>query len=104
LNKSWVSGGKSSEAVERLRQQVSELEEKREQLLQKNKKMVFEWASYALGSPRAPRNLSDLRNEPEGRELRDVIALYDLLNQQIMDKEASLAEKLDEQARYDSLG
>jgi hypothetical protein len=30
--------------------------------------------------------------------------MYELLNQQILDKQALLNEKLDEQARYDSLG
>lgn len=104
MTKSWVSGGKSSEATERLRKEIVELEEKRDALLEKNKRKVFEWASYVLSSPRAPRDIEGLRHDTNAEELREAVAMYDLLSQQILDKEASLAEKLDEQARYDSLG
>jgi DNA-binding GntR family transcriptional regulator len=45
-----------------------------------------------------------LRNDIATQDVREIIAVYELLNQEIMDKEASLGEKLDEQARYDSLG
>ena len=104
MTKSWVSGGKSAEAIEKLRSQVAELEAKREALLQKDKRKVFDWASYVLNSPGAPKDTEGLRRDAYGLEMREIIALYELLSQEIMDKEASLAEKLDEQARYDSLG
>ena len=104
MNKSWVSGGRNSEAVEKLREQVAELEGRREELLRKNGKKILDWALYVLTSPHAPKDLGRLRDDPEARELRETVALYERLNQQIMDKEASIAEKLDEQTRYDSLG
>lgn len=104
MNKSWVSGGKSDEAIEKLRLQLSQLELKRDELIEKNKRKVFDWSSYVLNSPTAPKNLDTLRSDAADQELKEIIAVYELLNQQIMDREASLNEKLDEQARYDSLG
>jgi hypothetical protein len=104
MTKSWMSGGKSAEAIEKLRLQLSQLESRRDELVEKHKRKVFDWGSYALNSPTAPKSLDDLRNNPASQEMKEIIALYDLLNQEIMDKEASLNEKLDEQARYDSLG
>jgi signal transduction protein with GAF and PtsI domain len=99
-----MSGGKSAEAAEKLRLQLSQLETKRDELVEKNKRKVFDWGSYVLNSARAPKNLADLRNDITTQEVKEIIAVYELLNQEIMDKEASLGEKLDEQARYDSLG
>jgi hypothetical protein len=99
-----VSGDKSSEAIEKLRQQVSQLESRREELVNRSKRKVFEWTWYVLNSPRAPKNLDELRNDVVTQEVKEVIALYEQLNQEILDREASLNEKLDEQARYDSLG
>jgi hypothetical protein len=104
MTKSWVSGGKSAEAIEKLRLQLSQLETRRDELMDKNRRKVFDWVSYVFGSSKAPRNLADLRNDNSSQEVKEIIALYELLNQEIMDKEASLGEKLDEQARYDSLG
>jgi hypothetical protein len=104
MTKSWMSGGKSAEAVEKLRVQLSQLETRRDELVERNKRKVFDWGSYVLNSARVPKNLADLRNDIATQEVREIIAVYELLNQEIMDKEASLGEKLDEQARYDSLG
>lgn len=104
MTKSWMSGGKSDEAIEKIRGRLKELEEKREALVREKGRKVFEWASYVLTSPSVPKKIDELRHDPTGQELRDVIALYDILNQEILDKEASLGEKLDEQTRYDSLG
>ena len=104
MNKSWVSGGKSDEAVEKLRLQLSQLELRRDELVEKNKRKVFDWSSYVLNSPTAAKNLDALRADAACQEMKEIIAVYELLNQQIMDREASLNEKLDEQARYDSLG
>jgi hypothetical protein len=99
-----MSGGKSDEAIEKLRIQLSQLESRRGELIEKNKRRVFDWSVYVLNSPTAPKNLDVLRNDVASQEMREVIAIYELLNQEIMDKEASLNEKLDEQTRYDSLG
>jgi signal transduction protein with GAF and PtsI domain len=104
LTKSWTSGGKSTEAIEKLRLRLSQLESKRDELVEKNKHKVFDWGSYALNSATAPKNLEELRNSIASQEVKEIVAIYELLNQEIMDKEASLNEKLDEQARYDSLG
>ena len=104
MNKSWKSGGKSSEAIDKLRTQLSQLETRRDELVEKNKLKVFDWSSYVLNSVRAPKSLADLRGDIASQEMKEIIAVYDLLNQEILDKEASLGEKLDEQARYDSLG
>ena len=38
------------------------------------------------------------------RRSGEVLARYEQLNQEIMDKQALLNEKLDEQTRFDSLG
>lgn len=104
LTKSWASGEKGTEAIERLRMQIAELERKQGELLGRNGRRVFDWASFALGSSAAPDSMKDLRDHPASQEVREIIALYDQLNQQLLDKEAVLNEKLDEQARSDSLG
>ncbi len=104
MTKSWMSGDKSSEGIEKLRLQISQLEARRDELLEKNKRKVFDWCWYILNSPKAPKTLDEIRNDAFSQEAKEIIALYELLNQEIMEKEASLGEKLDEQARYDSLG
>lgn len=104
MTKSWSSGGKSAEAIEKLRLQLLQLESKRDELVEKNKRKVFDWGSYVLNSSTAPKNLEELRNSIASQDVKEIVAIYELLNQEIMDKEASLNEKLDEQARYDSLG
>lgn len=104
MTKSWMSGDKSSEGVEKLRLQISQLEARRDELLEKNKRKIFDWGWYILNSPKVPKSLDEIRNDPFSQETKEAIALYELLNQEIMEKEASLGEKLDEQARYDSLG
>lgn len=104
MTKSWVSGDKSSEVIEKLRSQISQLERRREELIEKNKRKIYDWTWYILNSPRAPRDIDEIRSEPGTQEVKEIIALYELLNQEIMDKEASLGEKLDEQTRFDSLG
>jgi hypothetical protein len=104
MTKSWASGEKGTEAIDKLRLQVTELEAKRDELVEKNKRRVFEWASFVLTSSAAPSTLRDLRDYLGSSDVKEVLAIYELLNQQILDKEALLNEKLDEQARYDSLG
>lgn len=104
LTKSWVAGDRNSEVVEKLREQISQLEAKREELMEKNKRGVFDWAYYVLNSPRAPKSLDELRNDAGAQEVKDAIVLYELLSRQIMDNEVSLNNKLDEQTRNDTLG
>ncbi len=104
MTKSWMSGDKSSEAIEKLRAQLSRLETRREELMEKNKRKVFDWSWYVLNSPKAPKSLEELKVAAATQEVKEAIAIYDQLNQEILDSEASLNEKLDEQTRYDSLG
>lgn len=104
MNKSWVSGDKSTEGIEKLRVQISQLEVRRDELLDKNKRKVFDWGWYVLNSANAPRSLDELRRDAASEEAKEIIAVYELLNQEIMEKESLLGEKLDEQARHDSLG
>lgn len=104
MNKSWVSGDRSTEGIEKLRVQISQLEARRDELLEKNKRKVFDWGWYVLNSANAPKSLGELRSDVASEEAKEIIAVYELLNQEIMEKESLLGEKLDEQARYDSLG
>ncbi len=104
MNKSWVSGGKSAELADRLRREIAELEATRDDLVEGNKKAVFEWGSFLLSSTNAPRDLDSIRSHAATQEVREVLARYEQLNQEIMDKQALLNEKLDEQTRFDSLG
>jgi hypothetical protein len=104
LTKSWASGAKGTEAVDRLRLQIAELELRRDGLVEKNKKRVFEWGSFVINSGAAPPTTRELREHQVTMDVKEALAMYELLNQQILDKQALLNEKLDEQARYDSLG
>ncbi len=104
MTKSWVSGGGSADLADRLRREITELEAARDELMVKNKKAVFEWSSFILNSGNAPRDADGIREHPSTRDVTDVLASYELLNQRIMDKQVSLNEKLDEQAKFDSLG
>ena len=104
MTKSWISGGKNTETIDRLRSQVTEMEARRDELVEKNKRRVFDWGSFILSSNAVPPTLGELRDHPASQDIKEVLALYELLNQQILDKQAALNEKLDEQARYDSLG
>jgi hypothetical protein len=104
MTKSWMSGDKSSEGIEKLRLQISQLEARRDELLEKNKRKVFDWGWYVLSSPKAPKDLEEIRSDAFSQEAKEIIALYEQLNQEILEKEAALGEKLDEQARNDSLG
>ncbi len=104
MTKSWASGAKGTEAIDKLRLQIEELEKKRDELVEKNKLRVFEWGSFVLSSAAAPPSVRELRDHAASLEIKEVIAMFELLNQQILDKQALLNEKLDEQARSDSLG
>ena len=104
MTKSWASGAKGTEAIDRLRLQIAGLELKRDELVEKNKRQVFEWGSFVIYSGTAPPTTRELRDHQVTMDVKEVLAMYELLNQQILDKQALLNEKLDEQARYDSLG
>ncbi|MGA2199190.1 MAG: hypothetical protein ABSG45_04555 [Nitrososphaerales archaeon] len=104
MTKSWISGGKNTETIDRLRSQVTEMEARRDELVEKNKRRVFDWGLFILSSNAVPLTPGELRDHPASQDIKEVLALYELLNQQILDKQATLNEKLDEQARYDSLG
>jgi capsular polysaccharide biosynthesis protein len=104
MTKSWVSGGKGTEAIDKLRLQVTELETRRDELVEKNKRQVFDWSSFILSSNVISSTVRELRDHQTSHDVKEILAMYEMLNQQILDKEALLNEKLDEQARYDSLG
>jgi phage host-nuclease inhibitor protein Gam len=104
MTKSWASGEKGTEAIDKLRLQIANLEAKRDELVERNKRRVFEWGLFILNSNAAPPSLKELREHEASAEIKEVFALYEVLSQQILDKQALLNEKLDEQSRSDSLG
>jgi hypothetical protein len=95
--KTWVSGNQNTAVVDKLRLEISDLEAKRDALVDSSKSKLFRWASSALrkGTMKEP-NLTS--------EVAEIIAEYDSINQTIFDKEVLLSERLDEQAKFDSLG
>jgi hypothetical protein len=104
MTKSWVSGGKNVDVADRLRREITELETARDGLMEKNKKNVFDWSSFILNSKNAPRELDAIRGHVLTLEVVDVLARYEQFNREILDKQVMLNEKLDEQAKFDSLG
>jgi len=103
MTKSWVSGGRSVDHADQLRREIADLEEARDELVEKNKKAVFEWCSFILNSENGPRDTEGIRAHPSTQGVKDVLARYYSLSQLIMDNEVLLNEKLDEQAKLDSL-
>jgi hypothetical protein len=105
LVKTWVSGGQSSELVEKLRREISELEEKREKLMEAQKSKIFEWASSLVRSRKDLGESSSSNNNIKlTSEIREILAEYDSITQTIFDKEVLLSERQDAQAKFDSLG
>jgi hypothetical protein len=104
MTKSWVSGGKSTEMTEKLQQEVLDLEARRDELVEKNKRKVFEWSSFVFNSNNVPASVEALLNHALSADVKDVLLEYDSLNQTILGKQVRLNEKLDEQAKFDSLG
>ena len=95
--RTWVSGGQNSEVVDRLRKEISTLESDRDKLIDSNKIKVFQWVSSTLRAGRIPDgNLT--------KEIREIISEYESVAQALFDKEVLLSERLDEQAKFDSLG
>lgn len=93
--RTWVSGSQSTEAIDKIRAELQELEKKRDELIDANKSKIFQWASRAIRSNDADKLAS---------EVKEILAEYDSLCQSIFDKEVLLSERLDEQAKFDSLG
>ena len=104
MTKSWVSGGRSGDLIEKLRKELSELEAKRDELVEKNKRTLFDWASFAFGSRSRHGDPNFVWDHSATREVKEVVSSYESVNQRIMEKQALLNDKLDEQAKLDSLG
>ncbi len=94
--RTWVSGSSNSAVVDKLRQEILDLEAKRDAIIDSHKAKIFQWASRVLKNGNFATNLS--------KEVAEVIAEYDSINQTLFDKEVLLSERLDEQAKFDSLG
>ncbi len=95
--RTWVSGGQNSEVLDKLRQEIADLEIKREKLVDSNKLKLFQWASRVLKTG----------NIPEGnltKEVKETLVEYESITQTLFDKEVLLSERIDEQAKFDSLG
>jgi len=96
--RTWVSGNSNSAVVDKLRQEITELEAKRDALIEAHKAKIFQWTSKVLKNA----NLGKASNLTS--EVTEVIAEYDSITQTLFDKEVLLSERLDEQAKFDSLG
>jgi phage-related tail protein len=95
--RTWVSGGQNSEVVDRLRKEIADLEAERDKLIEANKSKVFQWASSTIRASAIPNgNLT--------KEVKEVLSEYDSITQTLFDKEVLLSERMDEQAKFDSLG
>ena len=97
--RTWVSGNQNTAVVDRLRSELSALEAKRDALIDSHKAKLFQWASTVVKNG----TLGDATNKLP-IEVREILAEYDSINQTIFDKEVLLSERLDEQAKFDSLG
>jgi hypothetical protein len=95
--RTWVSGGQNTEVVDRLRREIADLEARRDKLVDAKKSKLFQWASSALKSEAIPSgNLT--------KEIKEILAEYESITQELFDKEVLLSERMDEQAKFDSLG
>ena len=103
MTKSWVSGGRSGELIEKLRTELLELEAKRDEFVEINKRTVFDWTSFALSSMGKQKDPDFLWNHAATLEVREIILNYESINQTILEKQALLNEKLNDQAKLDSL-
>lgn len=95
--RTWVSGGQNSEVVDKLRKEIAALEAQLDKLIELNKAKVFQWASNTTRAGKIPDgNLT--------KEVKEIISEYDSITQTLFDKEVLLSERMDEQAKFDSLG
>lgn len=95
--RTWVSGGQNSEVVDRLEKEISRLEAERDKLVDGNNSKIFQWVSAALKAGQIPEG--NLTNQ-----VREVISEYESITQTLFDKEVLLSERMDERAKFDSLG
>jgi hypothetical protein len=95
--RTWVSGGQSSEVVDRLRKEIAALEAERDKLIDANKSKVFQWVSSTIRSGR-------VQDGKLTNEVKEIISEYESITQTLFDKEVLLSERMDEQAKFDSLG
>jgi outer membrane murein-binding lipoprotein Lpp len=96
LVRTWVSGGRSSDVIDKLRREIEELEAKKDKLMDENKPTVFEWTSRMMRSAKV--------NDELTRKVGEIVAEFDSITQEIVEKEVTLSERLDEQTKLDSLG
>ena len=95
--RTWVSRGQNSEVVDKLRKEIADLEGERDKLIESNKSKLFQWASSTIRAGGIPNgNLT--------KEVKEVISEYESITQTLFDKEVLLSERMDEQAKFDSLG
>jgi len=95
--RTWVSGGQSSEVVDRLRKEIATLEAERDKLIDASKSKVFQWVSRSIKTGSIPEgNLT--------KEVKQIISEYESITQTLFDKEVLLSERMDEQTKFDSLG
>jgi len=95
--RTWVSGGQNTEVVDRLKREIATLEAERDKLVDSNKAKVYQWASSTIRSGSIPNgNLT--------KEVKEIISEYESITQTLFDKEVLLSERMDEQAKFDSLG
>ena len=80
-----MSGAKNSDVIDKLRQNITDLEAKRDKLIESSQSRVFEWASKAFRS-NGEINSGDKLSE----QVREIIAEYDSINNEIVEKEMSL--------------
>lgn len=95
--RTWVSGGQNSEVVDKLQREISDLEAQRDKLIDSNKSKIFQWASSTIRAQGIPEG-----NLTKG--VREIITEYESIMQTLFDKEVLLSERMNEQAKFDSLG
>jgi hypothetical protein len=95
--RTWVSGGQNTEVVDRLRKEIADLEAKRDKLVDSNKSKLFQWASHMLKTDSIPDGKLT-------KEIKEIMAEYESITLELFDKEVLLSERMDEQAKFDSLG
>ena len=59
MTKTWVSGSKGAEVVERLQKELSELEARRDELVRANSKKLIEWADAVFNSRNKPKSVDE---------------------------------------------
>jgi hypothetical protein len=95
--RTWVSGNANTAVVDKLRSEIASLEAERDKLIDSNKSKIFQWVSKTIKTGGIPEgNLT--------KEVKEIISEYESITQTLFDKEVLLSERMDEQAKFDSLG